>query len=60
MFEGLSVRMQLLLVSGLLLILFLAVRFNAKNNRKKRTKHKNRDFGSGLREKMKQRENRDE
>lgn len=60
MLEGLSVRMQLLLVAGLLLVLFLAVRFNAKNNKRKRMKQKNRDFGSGLKEKMKDRKNLDD
>jgi|GEM_PF-3557534 len=50
--ESLSVRKQLLLLAGVLLILFFAVRANAKNNRKKRLK--NRNFGERIKSKRKQ------
>lgn len=48
MLENYSIGMQLLIVSGGLLVLFLLVRMNNKNNRKKRLK--NRNFGERIRE----------
>jgi len=57
MLENLPVWKQLFLVFGLLVILFLAVRFNTKRNRKKRLNK--RSFEERMKERQKERERKD-
>lgn len=54
MLENLSIGTQLLLLAGLLVVLFLTVRFNNIHNRKKRLGKKG--FGARLKENRKERE----
>ena len=53
-FENLSVRMQFLVLAGVLALLFLLVRWNTKRNRNKRQQYQN--FAERLKERRKERE----
>lgn len=53
MLENLSVSKQLIIVISGLALLFFLVRLNTSNNRKKRMKYRNRNFGEKLIEKRK-------
>lgn len=55
-FESLPIRTQFLLLAIGLGLLFLGVRWNTKNNRKKRMRQHGKDFGKRLQERREERE----